>query len=129
MYQRKLISIEGSPPRISRAVHPNKSCMDDQGTPGKTQTQKLSRYIRLKQGQLTQEECFSGYQQDQPSGIPESRGKGWNKEQAPLVEEDQVRKYLSKLDEHQYSTGTGGMHLQVMKDPGPCHYEATLDYL
>lgn len=55
-YQRNLIDIEGSPPRISRVVHPKKSCMDDQGTLGKTQTQKLSRYIRSKQGRVTQEE-------------------------------------------------------------------------
>ncbi|KAK4825768.1 hypothetical protein QYF61_002331 [Mycteria americana] len=28
-----------------------------------------------------------------PSGIPETRGKGWSKEDVPLVEEDQVREY------------------------------------
>jgi len=30
--------------------------------------------------------------------VPQARGKGWNTEDVPLVEEDQVREYLSKLD-------------------------------
>jgi len=46
---RKLTDIEGSPPPSSRAVHPNEqkvgqkcpqACVDKQGAPGKTQTQK-----------------------------------------------------------------------------------------
>lgn len=32
-----------------------------------------------------------------PSGIPETREKIWSKEDLPVVEEDQVRKYLGKL--------------------------------
>ncbi|KAK4806752.1 hypothetical protein QYF61_005548 [Mycteria americana] len=34
----------------------------------------------------------------QESQVPETRGKGWSKEDVPLVEEAQVREYLSKLD-------------------------------
>lgn len=30
--------------------------------------------------------------------VPETRAKGWSKEDVPLLEEDQVRDYLSKLD-------------------------------
>jgi len=41
---------------------------------------------------------------------PETNGKGWNKEDIPLVEEDQVKECLSKLD-IQKSMAIDGMHL------------------
>ncbi|KAK4811992.1 hypothetical protein QYF61_022988 [Mycteria americana] len=43
------------------------------------------------------------------SQVPETRGEGWSKEDVPLVEEDQVREYLSKLNIHK-SVGPDGMH-------------------
>jgi len=36
----------------------------------------------------------------QESQVPETRGKGWSKEDVPLVKDDQVREYLSKPDTH-----------------------------
>ena len=41
---------------------------------------------------------------------PETRRKVWSKEDVPLVEEDQVGEYLSKLDIHK-SMHPDGMHL------------------
>ena len=46
----------------------------------------------------------------QESQVSETRGKAWSKEDIPLVEEDQVREYLSKLDIHK-SMVPDGMHL------------------
>lgn len=40
---------------------------------------------------------------------PETRGKGWSKEDAPLVDKGQVREYFNKLDIPK-SMGTDGMH-------------------
>jgi len=51
----------------------------------------------------------------QQSRIPETKGKGWNKEEVLFVEEDEVRKYLSKLDKCK-SMGPDGMHLQLLRD-------------
>ncbi|KAK4807097.1 hypothetical protein QYF61_018438 [Mycteria americana] len=45
----------------------------------------------------------------------ETWGKVWSKEDVPLVEEDQVREYLSKLDIHK-SMGPDGMHPQVLRE-------------
>ncbi|KAK4827448.1 hypothetical protein QYF61_018169 [Mycteria americana] len=42
------------------------------------------------------------------------RGKGWSKEGIPLVEEDQVREHLSKLDIHK-SMGPDGIHPRVLR--------------
>lgn len=51
----------------------------------------------------------------QESQVPETRGKGWSKEYVLLVEEDQVREYLSKLDIHK-SIGPEGMRPQVLRE-------------
>lgn len=32
--------------------------------------------------------------------VPEMRGKAWSNDDVPLMEEDQVREYLNKLDVH-----------------------------
>jgi len=44
------------------------------------------------------------------------RGKAWRKEDVPLVEEDQVRDHLSKLDTHK-SMGPNGICLRVLREP------------
>jgi len=49
------------------------------------------------------------------SQVPESRGKGWSKEDASLVEEDHVREYLSKLDIRK-SISPDGMHPGVLRE-------------
>lgn len=41
--------------------------------------------------------------------------KGWSKEDAPLVEEDQVRKYLSILDSQKFMC-SDGMHPRVLRE-------------
>lgn len=41
----------------------------------------------------------------QESQVPETRGKGWSKKDAPLLEEGQIREYLSKLNVHTYIHG------------------------
>ena len=41
----------------------------------------------------------------QESQIPDTRGKGWSEEDVPLLEEDPVGEYLSKLDIHTYIHG------------------------
>jgi len=43
----------------------------------------------------------------QESQAPETMAKVWSKEGAPLVEEDQVREYLSKLDLHKSMCSDG----------------------
>lgn len=50
------------------------------------------------------------------SQVPETRGKGWNKEDIPLVEKDQGKEYLSKLDIHK-SMGLDGMHPWAQREP------------
>ncbi|XP_068785519.1 uncharacterized protein [Struthio camelus] len=45
----------------------------------------------------------------------ETREEGWRKEDSPLVEEDQVRDLLSKLDIHK-SMGPDGMHPRVLRE-------------
>lgn len=44
-----------------------------------------------------------------------ARVKGWNTEDVPLVEEDQVGEYLSKLDIDK-SMGLDGIHPQVLRE-------------
>ena len=55
---------------------------------------------------------LSGLQESQ---VPEIRGKGLSKEDVALVEEDQVREYLSKLDIPK-SMGPDGMPPQVLRE-------------
>ena len=43
------------------------------------------------------------------SQAPKTREKGWSKEDLLLVEKDQVREHLNKLDIHE-SMGPDGMH-------------------
>lgn len=43
----------------------------------------------------------------QKSEAPETKGKGWIKEDVPLVEKDEVREYLKTLDIYK-STGPDG---------------------
>lgn len=52
----------------------------------------------------------------QESQVPKTRGKAWNKEDATLVEEDQVRKHLSKVDIHKSMCPDG--HPQVLSKLG-----------
>lgn len=62
---------------------------------------------------------FASLQQSQMS---ETKGKCWSKNNVPLVEEDQVRKYLSKLDSKKFmcsdgsAEGAGRCHCEVMPD-------------
>ncbi|PKU42857.1 rna-directed dna polymerase from mobile element jockey-like [Limosa lapponica baueri] len=49
------------------------------------------------------------------SQVPETRRKGWSKEEVPLVDEDPVREYLSKLDIQKYM-GLNGMLPQVLTE-------------
>ena len=49
--------------------------------------------------------------------VPETKGKIWSKEDVPLVEEDQVREYLGKLDLHK-SMGPDGKQPQVLRQQG-----------
>ena len=51
----------------------------------------------------------------QESQAPETSGKGWSKEDVPLVKEDQARKYLSNIDIHK-SMGPDGMHPRVLRE-------------
>ena len=51
----------------------------------------------------------------QESQASETRGKGWSKEDVILVEENQVRLYLSKLDIHK-SMSPDGTHAQVLRE-------------
>lgn len=41
--------------------------------------------------------------------------KGWSKEDVPLVEENEAREYLSKID-FLKPTGPDGMHTRVLRD-------------
>lgn len=41
--------------------------------------------------------------------VPETTGKGWSEEDVPLLEEDQVREYLNKLNIRK-SMGPHGLH-------------------
>jgi len=50
----------------------------------------------------------------------ELREKAWRKEDLPLVEEDQIRDCLSKLDTHKVM-GPDGMHPQVLRELARCH--------
>lgn len=50
----------------------------------------------------------------QESEIPEMKGKGWSKEGLSLVEEDQVKEYVRKLDMHVH--GPVGMHSPVLRE-------------
>lgn len=50
----------------------------------------------------------------QESHVPETRKKNWSKEDVPLVEENQVRTYFTKLDIHKL-TDSGGMHSRALK--------------
>lgn len=47
--------------------------------------------------------------------VPEAWLKGWGKEDVPLVEEDQVREYLSKPNIHK-SMGPDGMHPKMLRE-------------
>ena len=58
---------------------------------------------------------FSGITCLQESQTPETRGNVWTKEDLPLVEKDQVREYLSKLDMHK-SMSSDGIHLGVLRE-------------
>jgi len=49
------------------------------------------------------------------SQASDTRGKGWSEEDVVLVEENQVRLYLSKLDIHK-SMNPDGMHTQVLSE-------------
>ena len=51
----------------------------------------------------------------QESQVPATRGKGWIKDDVPLVEEDQVKEYLSKLDTHK-PMDPDGMQPQVLRE-------------
>jgi len=51
----------------------------------------------------------------QESQVLETTGKGWTKQDAPLVEEDQVRGHLSKLDILQ-SEGPDGMYPRLLRE-------------
>jgi len=52
---------------------------------------------------------FSSKTSLQESQVLETREKVWSKEGIPLVEEDQFREHISKLDTHK-SMGPDGMH-------------------
>ena len=62
---------------------------------------------------------FTGLQE---SRVPETQGKVWSKEGVPLVEEDQVREYLSKADIHELMV-LDGMHPRA-EGAGRCHCKA-----
>ncbi|KAK4829863.1 hypothetical protein QYF61_007255 [Mycteria americana] len=49
------------------------------------------------------------------SQVPETEGKSWSKEDVPLVDEDQVREYLSNLHIHK-SLGPDGMYPKVLRE-------------
>jgi len=51
----------------------------------------------------------------QETQVPETKGKVCSKEDVPLVEEDEVRQYLSNLDIHK-SMGPDGMNPQVLRE-------------
>ena len=47
--------------------------------------------------------------------VQETRGEAWSKEDVPMVEEDQDREHLSKLDIHK-SIAPDEKHTQVMRE-------------
>jgi len=51
----------------------------------------------------------------QASRSLEGREKAWGKEDLPLVEEDQIRDHLSKVDTHK-SMGPNRMHPRVLRE-------------
>ena len=51
----------------------------------------------------------------QKSQVPETRGKGWSKEDVTLIEEDQITEYLSKLGIHK-AVDPDGMQPQVLRE-------------
>lgn len=61
------------------------------------------------------------------SKAPKSRWKVWSKEGLLLVEEDEIRGHLNKLEIHK-SVGPDGARTSA-QGAGPCHCEVTLNYL
>ena len=51
----------------------------------------------------------------QGSQVPETKGKDWSQKDVPLVEEDQIREYLSNMDIHK-PMGSDGIHPQVLRE-------------
>lgn len=58
---------------------------------------------------------FTGKTGTEQSQAFEMSGKVWSKEDLALVEEDQIREHLNKLDKHK-SIGPDGMHQQVLRE-------------
>lgn len=51
----------------------------------------------------------------QKSPVSEAQGKVWSKDDVPLMEEDQVRKYLRKLPTDK-SMNPDGMHTKALRE-------------
>ncbi|KAK4826401.1 hypothetical protein QYF61_008688 [Mycteria americana] len=106
----ELSDFQGSPPPDSRVVHPHMlevkqrwqdACMDEQETLDKLKDRK--RNIQEVETEL------------QESQAPETHRNIWNKEELPLLEEDQVMEHLNSLDIHK-SMGPNGMQPQVLRE-------------
>jgi len=64
----------------------------------------------------------------QKSKGSETRGKGWNKEDIPLVEQDQIKVYLSTVDIQKSMSPWA--HTPISAEvAGSCHWETTLNKL
>lgn len=60
---------------------------------------------------------FTGKTGTAQSEALEMNGKIWSKEDLSLVEMDQIREHLNKLEKHK-SVGPDGMHQQVLRELG-----------
>ncbi|XP_009330384.1 PREDICTED: carbonic anhydrase-related protein [Pygoscelis adeliae] len=79
------------------------ACMDEQEALDKTQREKKKHSRGGSKTEL------------QESQAPETHRNIWNKEELPLLEEDQVREHLNNLDTHK-SMGPDGMQVQVLRE-------------
>ncbi|GAB0177898.1 mitochondrial enolase superfamily member 1 [Grus japonensis] len=75
-------------------------------------TQDMEKAEVLNAGFLSVFTSKTGLQESQ---VLETKGKDWSKKDVPLIEEDQIREYLSNMDTHK-PMGPDGIHPQVLRE-------------